>query len=552
METMEQNDVVNLHLNMPQLLFELAKCRNNICVWGRRTGKTEGPMASFTLDNILDMPRSNGFLVGRTYEQILTRTLPPLIAAWERRGFRQNEHFWVRKYAPERLNLPRAYRSPITPDHYIHFFNGSGIYLVSQDRPGTINGVATQWGAGDEAKFLDYEKLQEEALLTLSGEYHRWGDKWNYLSTLFCSDMPTNTAGRWLIDSKNEMNPEAIKMILGIQSKIQEYVKLIDSGEYSEKTENGYRARIRELDGYVNELKKSNTYYSMASTFDNIHVLGLDVLKNFFRQLDGNTFLTSVANEYVAMIKNCFYASLNPFRHGEDSIDYGHVDTVVVNVGEKYNRDCRWDADLDPHLPLDISCDFNNAINCVVTGQQQAYKNQNRFCSSLYVLHPLLLGDMVDKWHEYYQYRSNRDVNFIHDQTAIGGKADSDVSYADQWIEKLTKKGWNVRPVYIGAAPTHRARYYIWNKVLRERDGLPLFRYNKEACADWQVSCERAGVIQSTSDRREFKKDKRSERDKKIPANESTHLSEAGDILFWYWYKSTLENTPEFVDMMLG
>jgi hypothetical protein len=162
---LQSADVKKLHYNKPQLLVHLIMAQIIVCIWGRRTGKTEGPMADFTLNNIFSMPRSNGFLSGTTYEQLLTRTLPPLIAAWERRGYYENVHFWVRKFPPADLKVPKAYRSPLKPDHYIQWYNGSGIYLVSQDRPGTINGVATQWGAADEAKFQNYDKLREEALL---------------------------------------------------------------------------------------------------------------------------------------------------------------------------------------------------------------------------------------------------------------------------------------------------------------------------------------------------------------------------------------------------
>jgi len=547
---MEQAEQIKIHYNLPQLLFEIAKCRQNVCLWGRRTGKSEGPMASFTIDNIIDMPRSNGFLVGTTYTQLLTRTLPPLIAGWERLGFIQNEHFWIKKFAPDKLRLPKAYRHPVTAEHYIQFYNGSGIYLVSQDRPGTINGVATQWGAGDEAKFLNHEKLQEEALLTLSGGFDKFGDKWNYLSTLFCSDMPTNPSGRWLIDIKEQMDPKAIEMLIALHFEAERIALELEK-DYNPSNTSRRRASIARIENMINELKKVTTYYSLASTFDNIHALGMDVFKNFFRQLDSLTFLTSILNEFLVMIENCFYASLNPYHHGYDNNNYNYVDEVLGDLSKIPERDCRWDGDLHTDLPLDISCDYNYAINSVVTGQQLDYLYERRFVSSMYVLKPNLLGDLVTKWCDYYEHHKCRDVNYIYDQTAVAGKADSEISFADQWIAGLRARGWNVNPIYIGEAPRHRSRHYLFNIIAQERNSsYNVFRYNRENCSSWQVSCERAGVIQGGSSNRDFKKDKRSERQTKVPPQEATHLSEAGDTLFWYYFSDCMKDQPDFMDMM--
>lgn len=554
MEIQNDSQDVNIHLNIPQLIFTIANCRHNILLWGRRTGKTEGPIVDFSLRNILDMPRSNGFAVGTTYEQLLTRTLPPLFAGWAKMGFHENVHYWVRKYAPDHLDIDKAYRHPVKADHYIHWFNGSGIYLVSQDRPGTINGVATQWGFGDEAKFLNREKLQEEVLLTLSGNADKFGDKYNYLSTLFCSDMPTNAKGRWLIDAKADMDPKIIELIIGISQLLQDAEEeLLAADKKSDSTFEKARAKVNGLNTYLNELKKLTTYYSTATTFDNIHALGMDVIKNFLRQLDAITFLTSVLNELVEMVENCFYSGLNSDHHGEDSVNYDFVDDVVTDFDRIPERDCRWDNDRVDHLPLYLSCDYNNAINCAVTGQVLDFKHERRFISSLYVENPLMLGDLVDKWCAYYEKHPCKDVYYVYDQTAVSGAADRNISFADQWIKGLQDKGWNVIPTYIGAASWHRPRYWLWNEVLREKDSkFPIFRYNKEACKVWQVSCERAGVIQGANEKREFKKDKRSERDKKIPPYEATHMSEAGDCLFWYWYYGFAKEESSFVDMLIG
>lgn len=518
----------------------------NICIWARRTGKTQGPMASFSLNNILSMPRSNGMIGATTYETILTKTLPPLMAGWERRGFKEGLHYWIGELPPEDYNIPKAWVQPVKTDHYIKWFNGSGIYLVSQDRASTINGVATQWGAFDEAKFLNYERLREEALLTLSGENSKFGHLPNYLSLLFCSDMPTNTKSKWLLDYKDQMDPAEIDMIIRLHARV---LKLQE--EMLTASNHGQTVREREinlLQKELREMRKDSVYFSLASTLDNIHAIGFEPIRQFKRTLDDITFATTVLNKLVFMVVNCFYPWLDSDELGYDAVNYDYVDGLGIRNATR--KDCRWDSDILSHKPLVIACDYNNAINCIITGQEADYCNERRYLSSKYVLHPFMLKDCVDVWHEYYQYHPTKEIDYVYDSTAIGGDAVSDVSMADEWTDALTKKGWTVNRIDIGQLPSHGTRYFMWGKVMQGKEkNMPVFRYNRTNCQDWQISCEKAGVLKKE---KKIKKDKRPEVDPKVPQNEATHLSEAGDQLFCYWYRPLFGDQIQYMDHTIG
>ena len=111
--------------NIPQLLFYIIRAHITLCFWGRATGKTEGPGVDFTLHNVLTMPQSLGGLVSVSYDKLLSFIQPKLIKGWEKYGYYQDTHFWIRKFAPAHLKRNKPYLANTDPMHFIHWFNGS-------------------------------------------------------------------------------------------------------------------------------------------------------------------------------------------------------------------------------------------------------------------------------------------------------------------------------------------------------------------------------------------------------------------------------------------
>lgn len=542
---MNLSDYQKQHYNIPQLLFALIQAQISILLWGRATGKSEGPMAYFTIKNIHDMPRGNGFLMGTTYAQLLTRTLPPLIAGWEKMGYYRNEHFWIGRYPDKKPWIEKAYRHPVSPENYITWYNGSGIFLVSQDRPGTMNGVRSQWGAGDEAKLLNKKRFDEEVIPTMAGHADLFGHLSNYLSLLFCSDMPTTAKGKWLLDYQGLMDKQIIDLILGVQAKLQPLQQKFVEGDARDK--DALRPKIVKLQSYLNELRKDTVYFSLASTLDNIHALGINAIKNFKRSLTDLEFRVSILNEQIVKADNGFYGLLDPDVHGYDKFNYAYIDTLQLSFNDQESKDCRWDGDINPNIPLDIACDYNNAINSIVTGQE--YMNSFWLLSSKYVLWPELLDSCVKKWHEYYKYHRIKEVNYYYDSTAVKGDARSDISFADEWTDQLTKLGWRVTRIDIGQIGSHHSRYHFWGRLLQGTDQrLPKFFYNKSNCSDWEISAQQAGILRVGNS---IKKDKSSEKPNSgVPQQEATHLTEAVDILVWGKYRNRFVEEGDYTGLI--
>lgn len=517
------------HLNMPQLRAIAIDAPSQMHVWGRRTGKTEGPGGAFTARRVHDMPRSNGFLIGTTYEQLLTRTIPPLVAAWEKLGYYQDVHYWIRKQPPAALRIPKAYRTPLKYENYIQWYNGSGMYLVSQDRPGSINGTASQWGYGDEAKFLNVDRLREEAMLTLSGLRDMFGDHPHYLATCFMSDMPTSNKGSWMFEYEPEMDTEACELVLQLVIEEQRILALVPTLTSTQRRK--AQRELKKLQAGIAELRKGLVHYSEASTLDNIHVLGLDAIKRFRRDLPNSTFDSSVLNKRVVQVENGFYGSLSEDVHGYHDFDYSHIDQLDMSYVTSMEKDSRWDGDVDPRRPLDIGLDYNNIFNCLCVGQ--LHRKQYRLVNSLFVDNPLLLDDVVRKFCKYYAPHKAKHVVFYFDHTAIARSSQSNESNADLVSRILMEHGWTVERVYLGQAWSHYTRFKVWSQMLRQSDQrLPIFGFNLTNARQWMVSAQGA---QTKRVGNEWKKDKSGEQIVNgrpvMPPREATHLSEAADML---------------------
>lgn len=89
-----------------------------------------------------------------------------------------------------------------------------------------------------------------------------------------------------------------------------------------------------------------------------------------------------------------------------------------------------------------------------------------RFQKSIYVLHPLLVPDLIREFDKYYRTFPTKEVVFYYDDTMTATSATSNLSYADEVQLNLEKYGWNVEMVNLGHTPSPYARYLLWGVPL--------------------------------------------------------------------------------------
>lgn len=498
----------------------------------------------FTMNNVLTMPQSLGGIVTTTYDKHLTMVIPALIAGWKKFGYEENIHFFVRKFAPPGFFQSQPYIEPKKAEHYIPWYNGSGILLFSLDRPALAVGASIDYLYGDEARLFKRDKIKD-VLLTIRGNAEHFGDLSQHGSVLFTTDLPRDSHGNWLFEYIEQMDKEVIEMILALQVQVMGIQSKYDT--LTKKQQSKADREINKINDYINELRKERVYVSFASSIDNIHALGLDTIKRFKRMLTDLEWKVSVLSKRIKAIEKGFYGLFDDERHYYDAGNFEYMDNLHPEYRDRVVKDSRWDADVNPFEPLDIACDYNYAISSMVIGQEKTdmFQTQNL----LWADEKEQLKGLCKKMAAYYRHHQCKVVNFYYDHTALQGRnAINDVTFADEVANCLEEEGWQVNRIYFGQALTHKSRYYMFAKMLKGDDpdlpGLGFNRANTEPLVDVMVG---TGVVQKAN---KFEKDKRSEKDKNLEPIQQTHITEAWDMLVSGKYCDRMRHSHGFVDTM--
>lgn len=531
--------VKKVHYNLPQIRSSLVQANITVNIWGRGTGKSRGS-GDFVKNNVHQMPRSKGAVMSNTYTEVLNKEVPQILNTLADFGLKEGIHFLIGKYAPTSWKWPKPHSYPPDPKHFVSFYNGSGFFMVSGDRS-TSNGYNLDWGLVAEARLQNKNKVFD-FVKTIRDNEHLYGHLSCHKSIMYVSDMPQDPSQRWLFDFEELMKPKDIDIIMAAAIKQNECYLSMQSarGEKKKRYEQLY-ADYTEL---LNIKRKQAVYYNVASTLDNVHVLGLDVLKSWKKQLSDVEFQTSVLSQKILNVENSFYPNLSWITHGYTAEDYGVIDGLTEKAHlHTYTRNCRWDADVDKSMPLEIGMDYNAAINCLATGQ--LHGNTIKLLSSMHVEKPKYLKDLVNDWCDYYEPHPTKDVFYHYDHTATADNATGAPPFYQEVVDVLIERGWNVIQNSFGQAMKHHQRYYLWQAILIGDDPkYPTFSFNQTNALSAYKSMAAAPTKVSPTG---IKKHKGSERpDSGIAPIDATHMSEAVDCLVNGMYNNIQRSSSFF------
>ncbi len=537
MTILNQSIEKELYLNKPQILVWLVRALITICIWGRGTGKSEGVIAPWIIDKLFSMPRSKGIIIGPTYQHLLVNTLPPVIEMWKRMGYHRDVHYVIGKKPPKSWNWPEPYNAPLSHKHTIYWFNGSCQVLVSQDRISNSAGPSVDYIVGDEAKHLNFEKLQE-IFQTNRGNRQYFGHLSVHHALLFCTDMPTTPKQQWVLQYEDDINEEAVELILAIQKEV---ISLISELTTAKKTR---AKKIKTLLNYykkeLNEIRTDLVHFSEFSTLENLEVVGEPYIRQQKRSLSPLKYRASILNERVKKEEGMFYPMLDEDLHYYTKFKYQKIDKVGFDFTKLKKHDYHQDADVDLEEALDISLDYNAVINSLVVAQE------TKTINFLFVKSPLMLKDVVKKFCKYYDDHPTKEVNYYHDHTAIGSNAMlGDYSFANQVVDILRDNNWYVNEIYLGQGPGYESRYEMFNNALRGCPDLPMPTFNSNNCESLLISMENTMTRQGPSG---YEIDKRSEKDPNILPEHATHAQEAWSTWFYGKFESMWNNTADSFD----
>lgn len=538
-------------LNKPQKLSWLIGAKEEYGVWGRGTGKTQGPIAQRTIHAANLMPRGATGIIGTTYMQLLDRTLPPLFKAWEKLGYIMDVHYWVRRMPHPKLKIPQAIYPVLAPEHTITWWNGHVFHLISQDRPGLANGKSLDAIMADEVRFLNHSRYMDDIVPTNRGNREFFGHLAEHHMVSMFTDMPTNPAGKWIFEKEEQVDQEKVSQIINIQLEAN---KIEAEIEHPATTEPRRRWLVRKLKNYrfvLNELRKGSVWYSEASSLDNIQILGEEQIRQWRREMKWQVFQSAILNKRIIQSEKGFYPMFDEEHHCYDAFDYGYIENKFgISLPVGMLNDCAKDADLIKARPLDVSFDYNAEIKSLVIGQDTS--RVYRVIKSMHALasEKKTIADLVDDFCKYYEAHDCHEVTYFYDHTAMGTDATRLTPLYEVVVDQFVKNGWYVRPINIGQQPRHDTRYRLFEAVFKETDGrFKPVKFNRENARSVTTSILGAGVKFGNTG---WKKDKTTEKRKSVAPQDSTHLSDAFDTLYIGKFQFDYGYADVFTEMIVS
>ena len=483
-------------LNDPQLAIELSHSTHKVFIGGRGVGKTT-IIAEEIIKYMVAMPRGKISLNGLTYFHIRTKSLPPIIDHFERRGLYRGIHYFIGHRAPAKHKWEEPYAPPLDYTNCIHFFNGFVVEFNSFDRPEMARSGSYDGMIFDECTKLKKEAIDADVLPANRGNMDRFGHLRFHHGTLFLGTMPLTSDGDWVFD---------------------------------------YQQLATEM--------PARYCYMEASAIRNIKILGEMYFRDLKRVLPKIVYDLEVLNIRRKQNVNGFYPLLSSSVHGYmDCYEYGYID-AAQNKGSVF--DCRADKDCISAEPLYISFDFGTTQNCMIVAQWVRPLAEFRIIRNFFVENETL-SVLVAKFIDHYKPKLSRHI-FLYGGSDGNRRNDaaSRDSYFDDVREQLSRAGWQVQLCAELYEAHHMDKYQFWFKFLSgEYPNMPAFRINMNNAMETFFSMDNAPILPQ-----EFKKDKSSERKKDQPRWKATDLSDAADNLC-YWLLSPLAGEQQHSNEMI-
>lgn len=495
MDNSEQR--TQIYFNPMQREVMSIAAHTSVVVAGRGTGK--GMLqAAWNLRNFQAMPRSTTAFVVPNSKRAKTNTLPSMFVHWESWGYKRDLHWCVGRKPPKHLDWPAPIYTPDSWDNVISFYNGAIGRIISQERKGTSNSISFDAIAIDEAKYINHQQLKEETLPANRGQVLEFGEcPWHH-GMLITSDMPVTKRGSWFLDYESHQDPQLIDTLQGVIAERAHVVERILREE--EQAPPYLYKRLRQLEGYLKELRKHAVLYRTYSSLTNLEILGEEFIRQQKRDLPALVFQTSILCMPVEIMKDGFYSSMT-HRHKYHATDHEALDRLGF-PDIPLSTDSTLDADVDPNAPLCIAFDYNANINWCVVGQADYVHSRLRVVRSFFVKYERKLPELLEDFDNYYKKHKTKEVIFYYDNTARGSNYAINREDFEWFIHRtLSNKGWRVRKVYIGRALPHHEKHLLINRGFAGQGGLVPY-FNIEGNEFLLVSIQTAGVYNGKKDKR--------------------------------------------------
>lgn len=467
--------------------------------WARGTGKSF-MLAFFMKKMVKQMPGAAFSLVGSTYQQILSRTLPSTKEGLEVLGVYQDVDYVVGKCGKS-LGFDMPIQSPDSWKNIIHFSNGAIWQLIGLDNANSGRGLNIYGMINDEAALSDEEKLYYNVKTTNRAKADRFPNATLCGCEIYASSTPLTKKGRWFTDIESKIINKEV-------THPEKYIYLKASALI-----NKMNLRVDWFDEMKDEAPSEIIYNAEIR-----NIRPKEILNGFYPQFGKHHLYTDYNNDYL-----------------EDK-------TPDYTIGD---LNCNQDNDINKDKPLILSIDWGVFLSGVVS---QDLPNEYRTLKSIWVEQPKIIDDLIDEFCDYYEPLKTKKVHLYYGHDGNQRKPDRrNETYGDEVVKLLKKRGWKVedKSKRKPAAP-HNSKYTLINlKFKGNRHRFKSITINEHNCRDLIISIERA---EATDGKNGIQKVKKDERNASMKQQHTTHLSDAFDIPIWEIFKHLLKQEKEHYD----
>jgi hypothetical protein len=528
--TPEQADI--RYANWISTLVDIIKPTNLYLFGGRGTAKSTEILARRSIDIIYDMPRASFAFVSDTYVNLMTNIIPAILLGWEQRlNFLENYHFVVDAPPPDHWQKPMIRTFEFK--HTISTFNGCKFFLTSLDRPSTNAGISVVHHFGDEAKYLQWDKLSK-LFPTLRGDYGLYGHSHYFMGQTFCSDMADPGVGEsdWMLRMEQKMDRKQIIRIIQAAITLNEInLELYDaekSGADALRLENIRKNQHRWIDR-VGKIRRDSTFFYIVSSFANADILTLRYFENLLSTLTFEEFKTAVLSIRKTLEKSArFYGALADKHFYQDGYNYEYYDRFGIrdNVSQT-SAGLRY---LQHDRLMEGGFDAGNMMSLVI-GQLQG--NTYRVLKGMYTLTPQWIRELADQFLQFFSSHRCKILHLYHDRSAnqyhrSGRDFATQLKHDIEFDGHGNRTGWTVQLMSVGQGNiTHADEFNLMNIMMGEKDKrLPRLLIDQFECKELRSQLELTPVTKSA--RGEIQKVKSGD---KLPpsrlAMESTNFTDA-------------------------
>ena len=559
---------------MAQLPGFILQPKCHVSVEGRGTGKSAD--IGFWLDRLIRlMPKSVIALTGKTFGQLLTRTLPSSLKILNQLGYQKEQNYVIGKKPPAYFDS--SYEEISKFDNFVSFSNGVRLPLISQSEPGSGRGSNVDFEIADETLTLNKEQYDQEVVPTNRGNLEFFGHKSKNPIHLhhgfkYSTSMPPTRDGRWILDFAQYYEKEAGIRLFEIWNRVVkmqiELLEIDNPKQFAELWNEIARVKSK-ITPFVSS---TGLLFTVSNAFDNIEHVGLSYIKKSRQTLPTIIFLCEIMNYLLDKVEDCFYALSDDKHVYHNGLD----DKALLEFARNTNFDMEklqiknslYDRDCNADLPIEIVPDWGSSISLFCVCQQRNFdfvnnRTSEQTCQSFineFFVKPdennnVLIRELCGQFTEYYKHHKNKTLHYYRDRYGDSRNPNiiNSMSYNQLAISYFKQAGWEVKEfAHKGMEPPQSDKYLLWGLILKEeRKDLPLVRFNGDKCRYTLISMNNAMIKDVDG---QLKKDKSSERKSSgILQEEATHFSDAADKIIWCKFGKTIQKKRgDYIPVRIG